>query len=590
MNSGLGNRPNVVEIEYTNTASLPWRLDVARAATPAVLAGTEEPRISKVALPGITDYNQANREAIERLNNASLLNTQVQCTTFDESFRYRIGAIINVELTLGGILQPMRVIHTEARGDLNWNMALVDYDPAVYSNVVVTEPTYPDSRFPIPGDPPPAFALTMVEELFQLNDGSWRSRMRVNWQRDATYLAFANWFVLLETVDGLGVATQVFQGTTLTEEYVSPAVQENQLYRFSVQMVSTLGQRSSTATIELEALGKFLPPGDVPYLDAIEAGGIVFLSWGVAVDIDQPLLVYELRYGPVGVTWDAATRLNILSSLAYTAQGIPEATYDFLVKARDDTGLYSVNPARKTVRITSDAGTITIMSHVFVNPVMTNFAPIYTIANAWVTDRGELWKFGEANTDDTTATWASSITLNYPEPVPAAAATASLVSEVWDTGGPQLTMSVAPMTDIFVYTPPSAPFPGAVVSEVGYSPDGVAYTWTTGGRVTGRYFKARVMVPANTACKVTRLAIQMAIAPISETGIKAVSTIDRKVTMRNRYASITSITLTVQGSTNLTAVYDNIDLVSTPQTFDIFVFNPANLQVSANVSYFVNGV
>jgi hypothetical protein len=108
--------------------------------------------------------------------------------------------------------------------------------------------------------------------------------------------------------------------------------------------------------------------------------------------------------------------------------------------------------------------------------------------------------------------------------------------------------------------------------------------------VTGRYFKARVMVPANTACKVTRLAIQMAIAPISETGIKAVSTIDRKVTMRNRYASITSITLTVQGSTNLTAVYDNIDLVSTPQTFDIFVFNPANLQVSANVSYFVNGV
>lgn len=588
-NAGLSNRPNVVEVDYANTGVLPWRLDTVRVMTPDVQAGTVEPRISKVTLPGITDYNQAYREAIERLNKSTLLNTQVTLTTFDESLRYRIGAIIDVDLSLGGMQKPMRVIHAEARSDLNWNMALVDYDPAVYSTAVVTAPTYPDSRFQLPGRPPPATSLAMSEEIFQLNDGSWRSRMRVTWVRDTTYLAFENWSVVLDEVQAGGGVVQVFQGSSVTEEYVSPAVQEDRLYRFSVVMVNGIGQRSSSVSIELSALGKFLPPGDVPYLDAVEAGGIVFLSWGVAVDIDAPLLVYELRYGPVGVTWAAATRINILSSLAYTVYGTPAGTYDFLVKARDDVGLYSVNATRKQVRVTSDAGSITMLLHTFTAPVtLTNFAPVYTIAETWVTDRGELWKFGETNVDDTTTPWTSSW-MNYPEPVPADVGNAVLLTEVWDSGL-VLAATVGSQADVLVYTPPTAPLPGALAMEVGYSTDGTNFTYTTGGRVTARYYRVRVTVPANTAVRIGHVSVQLAIAPISETGVKAVSTGDRKVSMKNRYASITSITLTVQGSTGLTAVYDAIDLVSTPQTFDIYVFNSANAQVSANVSYFVNGV
>src|SRR5574337_1131805 len=73
----LGNVPTVVDVVYTDTSQIPWRL-------------------STVRLPGVQRYSQAYREAVERLNKLQLNDLSTSLEVFDTSITHDIGDIVNV--------------------------------------------------------------------------------------------------------------------------------------------------------------------------------------------------------------------------------------------------------------------------------------------------------------------------------------------------------------------------------------------------------------------------------------------------------------------------------------------------------------
>lgn len=156
----LGNAPTAVEVIYTDTSVIPWR--DASVTVSLSGAGTTRPwRLSSVRLPGIHRYAQAKREAIERLNKFNLNDLSCTLEVFDIGIRHEIGDIVNITHPLGPTDKPMRIADApEMAGPGRWRLPLVEHDPAAYSSLVESEPTYADTgRVVQPGPPPSVTGL-----------------------------------------------------------------------------------------------------------------------------------------------------------------------------------------------------------------------------------------------------------------------------------------------------------------------------------------------------------------------------------------------------------------------------------------------
>ncbi len=140
----LGNSPTTVEIIYTDTTVVPWRDASAFAELPG--AGETIPyRLSQVRMPGVHRYSQARREAIERLNKLTLQDLSTTIEIFDIGIRHSIGDIITLTHPIGVTNKLFRVTGTEATQAGRWVLPLIEHDPACYSSVVETVPTYSNS-------------------------------------------------------------------------------------------------------------------------------------------------------------------------------------------------------------------------------------------------------------------------------------------------------------------------------------------------------------------------------------------------------------------------------------------------------------
>lgn len=156
----LGNAPTAVEVIYTDTSVIPWR--DASVTVSLSGAGTTRPwRLSSVRLPGIHRYAQAKREATERLNKFNLNDLSCTLEVFDIGIRHEIGDIVNITHPLGPTDKPMRIADApEMPAPGRWRLPLVEHDPAAYSSLVESEPTYADTgRVVQPGPPPSVTGL-----------------------------------------------------------------------------------------------------------------------------------------------------------------------------------------------------------------------------------------------------------------------------------------------------------------------------------------------------------------------------------------------------------------------------------------------
>jgi hypothetical protein len=144
---GLANRPNVIQVIYTNTSGNPWRDGTdARVAAAGVDAGTVQERLSIVRMPWIHRKAQAMREATERYNAAALTDLGFSLPVFDKGLKVKSGDVSEVTHPIGLTDKPVRVMGTTQDAPGKWTIDYWEYDPAVYSDHMETEPTYPDFK------------------------------------------------------------------------------------------------------------------------------------------------------------------------------------------------------------------------------------------------------------------------------------------------------------------------------------------------------------------------------------------------------------------------------------------------------------
>ena len=174
--------PTVVQVTYTDTTRSPWQTVPSEPATlPAVNDGTKLRRVSKLDKPGIQRHTEAYRYAVQRLNVATVSDLTFSAQLFDDALALLPGMVLTVSHPLGLDAKLFRIMKCESPSPGRWNVSGEEYDPAEYSDVIVTGPTSDDTALPNPSLPPAITGLTSVEDLVQTHDGLYVSRIRIDW-------------------------------------------------------------------------------------------------------------------------------------------------------------------------------------------------------------------------------------------------------------------------------------------------------------------------------------------------------------------------------------------------------------------------
>lgn len=541
--SGPLDVPTVVTASYTNASVTPASDDWVPAYAAGVEDGSTDWREVSLPLPGVNRRSQAYREAIEFLNAATLSDLKCRFSAFDIALKLQLGDPIAITHPVGLTSKAFWITDITDKGFGRYDIAGTEYDPAIQSDLVVSTPSTPDSGLGVSGTPPTLSGLAATEEVYRTGDGLISSRLRISW----TDAAWPNTLNTLITISE-GV-TLVHSGVAWSASYVSPALQEGKTYTVAATLISKSGVAGTAAQTEVAMVGKLgLLPGNVPSLSATEAGGKVYARWGAAVDLDT--LDYEIRYGTVGVSWDNATYVQRIAALAYTIEGIPPGTWDFLIKARDSYKQYSATEAERTVTVTLDSTAAQLGSKTFASPTLVQMAA-YTVAGLpyWTTDNSETWNYGY-----TGANWNSDSLGSNVWCVPTSSTGSSWTSEAWDLG----TTTAATIVTNLAPTAHS----GSATVEIGYSTDGSTYAWITGAsaKLVARYIKVRASIGTGNAMTI--------VGPITATATGVLRRESGSVTssasaaalvqLSGLYAQAKSIQLTAQATAAMQPVYDRV--------------------------------
>ena len=391
--------PNSVAVDYEDSSGARWVTSRVQSESSRVTDNLESPRLSRVSLPGIHNASQAKREATERLN-WYLTDLECTLTLFDPGWCLQHGSIVAVTHPIGLDAKLFRVRRITARSG-RLTVDLVEYDPAIYSNEVIANPTIPDTNLGDPLNPPTVANLVVAEELFNYKNGITGSRVRVSF--DATGYSFLSQYLVEGYVNG----AKVWQTFTGANNIVTPSVEEivDTLgtptdYEVRVYVQSPFAQgASSIGNVEIQ--GKFAIPGDASSAVAsvVSSGSAVF-SWAAAVDID--IWRYEVRRGLVTDTWETATALGatgsvLVDGLSYAETGLSIGMHRYFVKAIDSVKQESANAAFADVSfVVPDAVAVVngfeVASEVRLNwsAVTTGFVARYRVAYSDIPETFEI--------------------------------------------------------------------------------------------------------------------------------------------------------------------------------------------------------
>jgi predicted phage tail protein len=182
-------------------------------------------------------------------------------------------------------------------------------------------------------------ALLVTENLY--NSGfDLKTNIHVEWTGsliDKTYSVeyrkdSGNWTVLPEVSAHRADIADVIPGS---------------LYEIRVAALNLLKRSPYSAVSSYIVLGKTMPPADVTGFTIDYNTFGVTLKWNPNPDLD--LDGYEIRNGSV---WDSATFLNYGSSTSFTIPLTASGSSQFLIKAKDTSGNYSITAASANVTIT----------------------------------------------------------------------------------------------------------------------------------------------------------------------------------------------------------------------------------------------
>lgn len=575
---GVADLPTVVHVTWTDTTTTPWSEKTATAYAAGVVEGLTPRRESTVPLLGIQTHAQAMREATERVNHFSLENIEAEWEAFDEALAYEKGDVASVTHSKTGLsAKQMRITDVRPIGPGRFRVAAREYDAAAYSDAIASEPSSPDTSLPNPAAPPDVGTVTATEEVYQLDNGTWASRIKLTWP--ATTFDYLRDY----RVEVYRLGELIATATPREAVWRSAPVQEGIEYVCMVAVISSIGAVGEWSQANITPLGKSLIPGDVPSVTVFEAGGRIYGQCQPAVDID--IWRYEWRYWPQtgGYGWDTSTLIDRVDALRIQSDTVPVGDWVIGVKALDSVGQYSANAATANVSVTSDAAAFFVDSYDSDTPTLTNMAS-YTLAPTdsnvyYVTEDGVAFetKFSAAldTYTDPLATYHNSVTstwLGEPEDF------GQILGGQW-TG----TATVEAIN-------------GSYISYIGLSDDNNLdpYDYASGlsRKANGRFarLKHEALTTATLLVTVPTQNIRLDAVPREEVGSGTSSaSAATTVTLANVYVATKKLTITPKGTAARIAVFDSI-VLGDPTTFDVYVFDAAGTQVACDFLYQFQGV
>jgi len=328
--TGIQAIPTVVTVNYTDTTVKPWRDVPATIYAAGVLAGTTPRRVSQVSMPGVNRFTQAIREATERINGLTLCDLTCQFTAFDLALKLQYGRVFDLTHPIGLTAKLFRCTGINDLGGGRYQINGMEYDPAEYSDIVVSTPTYADTTLPQPGAPPVITGLTLAEESYRTNDGWWNSRIKATWT-DPGYPYTLYYIIEVYAADG----TRAASGTSQIEAFTTQALQEKITYTVHVRIATPSGGVGPDASTSVFLVGKPSVPSDPLTFYGYSIGGVSHFNWTPSNDFD--LRAHELRWGSTGGSWSTATLLDFVATptVTYDTTALPVGPWRVWLKARD---------------------------------------------------------------------------------------------------------------------------------------------------------------------------------------------------------------------------------------------------------------
>lgn len=580
---GRMNVPTVVTIAYTDTSVQPWREQRVTIMDSGVESGATPYRESLVRLEGLTRYSQAHREGFERLNKLKLRDVSGDWRVNDQGLKLQHGDPVSVTHPVGLTAKKMVVLSYSLDSAGRWVANLLEDDPAVFSDSAPAAPTFTDTSLPDPNNPPQPAAIALVEELFQFQSfGQYGSRIKITITPPAAWPFTAGYDI--EVLDGPDLIYANRVATTSSPIDRSGPLKEGRTYTVNVYLVSSTGKRSAARTASITAVGKNLPPGNVPaFTRAQEIGGTVYLGWPAAADID--IVRYPLKYGDPGAfNWDTATLIDVIDGLTAQVRGIAPGTWRFAIKARDSvTPVPNESPAYTyvDVAVTSDADAF-LQDKKFTNPTLTAMVAFMNEGDPnqkWITNHPDQW--------DTLFPLAMT---NYPNPVATyhTAGTSKFVSEWWDLG--------TVVTGDFVLETDVTDLAGVATYAIEHSPNGSTGIVSEAGKSwkgADRFIRCVIQTTGAGAMQINKPP-KMSLAAITkkEFGgpVTSSATLPTTISLVNKYVKAVGIRVALQGTTGGEWKYNNVTLsLSGANSFDVHVFDSNGNQVAANFTWEFEG-
>lgn len=647
---GIMSIPTVVQLGYTDTSNKPWREAYATVDESSFYGN--KVRISKVSMPGVTRYQQAEREAWERLH-TNLSDLTVTFTALDDALNINLGDGIILhhevnETRYTNLFKPYRVTGMRHKEWGKWDLTAMEYDPQGYATTAGPTQTFTETNLPPVTNPTPPSAdgLEIIEEVFQNDYGVWTSRLRITWDPpDYPYIASykieivrqspspqlvmetslvankANGDGKIEYVTGSGL--NLLQQYTEGAEPLPPSELTYPTYRIRLYTVSVLGKPSDDPTeVDYTMLGKRLRPGDVPSITGFEASGKVYLRWDSALDLD--IWRYHLKQADetavssysLDVQWELATTIDTIDALTYIASNIPIGDRRFMIKAIDSLGQESLNPAYVDIFVDRDdnafiVGELTVTANTTECSNCSSFTMRPSPQVWWVTDFGGTW---DDDGDVLTVPIADDPLQYIVVPSTHPSGISEWVSNIADFGAATSGTSTTYYTGNLVVSANLQALEGIVTYFIEASTD--LTTWTTAvgtsANMTARYVRFRaksgtwdgsaVSADTTSAFRINNeILIRFDVVAREESGsvtttayVSGTSTAYYGlVELTRRYAKVKSIQLTLVGSGGFyIPVYEDVVVGhDVDNEFKVIVIDPDNIQMDAKeVSYLFKGV
>lgn len=181
-------------------------------------------------------------------------------------------------------------------------------------------------------------------QLYIREDGTVQPRILASWEaiQDEYVLAGGHLEVQCKrSADSDWLSLPSIDGSR-QQTYIAD-VEDSVAYDVRVRAVSIIGAASPWATVSGHTvIGKTAPPSDVTGFSAQQNGNAVVFIWDHVTDVD--LSGYDIRYGPVGTSWDDANLLTqVVKGTRVTDVAVPPSPlsggtrnpWQFYIKAVD---------------------------------------------------------------------------------------------------------------------------------------------------------------------------------------------------------------------------------------------------------------